>query len=158
MRSSFDNAHASSTRETQFYSMLGTRGIWHQGWKAVTTHPAISGWSNYTQDTWELYHTEEDRSESHNLAAQNPDKLQELIGLWFFEAGTYQGYPLDDRVAIEIVLTPRPKMTKPHDRYVYYQDTAQEPEAAAVHIRNRYYAIRAGVDIPDNGAQGVIVA
>ncbi len=105
--------------------MLGTRGIWHQGWKAVTTHPAISGWSNYTQDTWELYHTAEDRSESHNLASQYPEKLQELIGLWFFEAGKYQGFPLDDRVALEIVLTPRPQMTKPHDRYVYLRDQSR---------------------------------
>src|SRR5260221_12965172 len=87
--------------------MLGTRGIWHQGWKVVTTHPSLSGWGNYTQDTWELSHTAEDRSESHNLAAQYPDRLQELIGLWFFEAGKYQAFPLDDRVALEIVLTPR---------------------------------------------------
>jgi arylsulfatase A-like enzyme len=158
MRSSFDEAQAPSNRETQFYSMLGTRGIWHQGWKAVTTHPAISGWGNYTQDTWELYHTVEDRSESHNLAAQHPDKLQELIGLWFFEAGKYQGFPLDDRVALEIVLTPRPKMTKPHDRYVYYPNTAEVPEAAAVSIINRSYAIRAEVEIPASGAEGVIFA
>jgi arylsulfatase len=158
MRSSFDDAQAPSTRETQYYSMLGTRGIWHQGWKAVTTHPAISGWSNYTQDTWELYHTAEDRSESHNLAAQHPDKLQELIGLWFFEAGKYQGFPLDDRVALEIVLTPRPKMTKPHDRYVYYPNTAEVPEAAAVSIINRSYAIRAEVEIPASGARGVMYA
>src|SRR6266851_1351209 len=158
MRSSFDEAQAPSNRQTQFYSMLGTRGIWHQGWKAVTTHPAISGWSNYTKDTWELYNTAEDRSESHNLAAQHPDKLQELIGLWFFEAGKYQGFPLDDRVALEIVLTPRPKMTKPHERYVYYPDTAEVPEAAAVSIINRSYTIRAEVEIPDNGAEGVVFA
>src|SRR5437763_16225265 len=88
-------------------------------------------------DNWERYHADEDRSESRNLAAQYPDKLQELIGLWFFEAGTYRGFPLDDRVALEIVLTPRPQMTKPHDRYVYYPDTAEVPEAAAVNIRNQ---------------------
>jgi arylsulfatase len=136
--------------------MLGSRGIWHQGWKAVTTHPTIAGWGNYMQDTWELYQTVEDRSETKNLAAQYPDKLQELIGLWFFEAGKYQGFPLDDRAAVEIMLTPRPQMTKPHDRYVYYPNTAEVPEAAAVRIINRSYAIRAEVEIPANGAEGVI--
>src|SRR6059058_2150799 len=97
MRSSFDNAQAPTSRQTQFYSMLGSRGIWHQGWKAVTTHPTISGWSNFEKDTWELYNTAEDRSESQNLADQFPDKLRELINLWYVEAGKYQGLPLDDR-------------------------------------------------------------
>jgi arylsulfatase A-like enzyme len=158
MRSSFDDAQAPSTRETQYYSMLGSRGIWHQGWKAVTTHPTLSGWGNYAKDIWELYHTAEDRSESHNLAAQYPEKLQELINLWHVEAGKYQGLPLDDRAAIELFLTPRPKMTKPHDRYVYYPDTAEVPESVAVSISNRSYAIRAEVEIPANGAQGVVFA
>jgi arylsulfatase A-like enzyme len=156
MRSSFDDAKAPSTRETQYYSMLGSRGIWHQGWKAVTTHPTIAGWGNYEKDTWELYHTAEDRSESQNLAAQNPDKLQELIGLWFFEAGKYQGFPLEDRSALEIILTPRPQMIKPRERYIYYPDTAEVPESQAVNIRNRSYAIRAEVEIPAGGAEGVI--
>ncbi len=91
MRSALTTRKAPTSRQTQFYSMLGSRGIWHQGWKAVTTHPTVAGWGNYTKDTWELYNTVEDRSESHNLAAQYPDKLQELINLWFSEAGKYQG-------------------------------------------------------------------
>ena len=69
MRSSFDAPDAPSTRSTQFFSMLGSRGIWHDGWKAVTNHPTISGWSNFGDDEWELYHTDVDRSECHNLAA-----------------------------------------------------------------------------------------
>ena len=59
-----------SARTTQFYSMLGSRGIWHDGWKAVTTHPTISGWGHFDDDTWELYHTDVDRSELHDLAAR----------------------------------------------------------------------------------------
>ncbi len=51
-----------TTRGTQFYSMLGSRAIWHDGWKAVTTHPTLSGWGHFESDTWELYHTEVDRS------------------------------------------------------------------------------------------------
>ncbi len=158
MRSSFDDAGASSTRQTQYYSMLGSRGIWHQGWKAVTTHPTIAGWGNYGKDIWELYNTVEDRSESHNLAAQYPEKLQELINLWFHEAGKYKGFPLDDRSALEILTTPRPQMTKPRERYVYYPDTAEIPESQAVNIRNRSFAIRAEVEIPTEGAEGVVFA
>jgi arylsulfatase len=158
MRSSFDDARAPSARQTQYYSMLGSRGIWHQGWKAVTTHPTIAGWGHYEKDIWELYNTVEDRSESHNLAAQYPEKLQELINLWFFEAGKYKGFPLDDRSALEIITTPRPQMTKPRERYVYYPDTAEIPESQAVNIRNRSYAIRAEVEIPASGAEGVVFA
>jgi len=158
MRSSFDDSKAPSARQTQYYSMLGSRGLWHQGWKAVTTHPTIAGWGNYEKDTWELYNTVEDRSESHNLAAQYPEKLQELINLWFFEAGKYQGFPLDDRSALEIITTPRPQMTKPRERYVYYPDTTEIPESQAVNIRNRSFAIRAEVEIPDGGAEGVVFA
>ena len=69
MRYSFDAAALPSARETQFYSMLGSRSIWHDGWKAVTTHPTISGWGHFDEDTWELYHTDVDRSELHDLAA-----------------------------------------------------------------------------------------
>ena len=83
MRYSFDAADAPATRHTQFYSMLGTRAIYHDGWKAVTTHPAISGWGHFEQDTWELYHSEVDRAELHDVAAENPAKLTELIGLWY---------------------------------------------------------------------------
>ena len=78
MRYSFDDATAPSARRTQFYSMLGSRAIWHDGWKAVTNHPTIAGWSHFNDDEWELYHTDVDRSELHNLAAEHPDKVREL--------------------------------------------------------------------------------
>ena len=73
MRYSFDDESAAGERTTQFYSMLGSRGIWHDGWKAVTTHPTISGWGNFNDDEWELYHTDVDRSEVNNLADEHPD-------------------------------------------------------------------------------------
>ncbi|MBO0796128.1 MAG: sulfatase-like hydrolase/transferase, partial [Ktedonobacteraceae bacterium] len=135
MRYSFDQPNEPTTRETQYYTMLGSRGIWHRGWKAVTTHPPISDWSNFQKDTWELYNSDKDRSEVHNLADQHPEKLQELINLWFVEAGKYHGLPLDDRSAREILAAPRPQLTRPRDRYVYYPDCAEVPEASAVNIR-----------------------
>jgi arylsulfatase len=158
MRYSFDDPSAPSARRTQFYSMLGSRGIWHDGWKAVTTHPTISGWSHFNDDTWELYHTDIDRSELHDLAAEHPDKLRELINLWFAEAGANLAFPLDDRSAVEILNTPRPQLASPRNRYIYYPDVADVPEAQAVNIRNRPYTIGAQVDLPAPGAQGVLFA
>jgi len=158
MRYCFDDPSAPSARTTQFFSMLGSRGIWHDGWKAVTTHPTISGWSHFNEDTWELYHTDVDRSELHDLAGEHPDKLREMINLWFAEAGANGAFPLDDRSAVEILTTPRPQLASPRSRYIYYPDVADVPEAQAVNIRNRSFTIGAQVDIPAPGAEGVLFA
>ena len=158
MRYSVEMASAPSARRTQFFSMLGSRGIWHDGWKAVTTHPTLSGWSNFNDDTWELYHTDTDRSEVHDLAAEHPEKVRELVNLWFAEAGDNGAFPLDDRSALEIITTPRPQLASPRDRYAYFPDTAEVPEAQAVNVRNRSFTIGALVDIPTPGAQGVLFA
>ena len=123
--------------------MLGSRAIWHDGWKAVSTHPTISGWSHFNDDTWELYHVDDDRAELHDLAAEHPDKVRELVNLWFAEAGANGAFPLDDRSAVEILNTPRPQLTSPRDRYLYYPDVAGVPEAQSVNIRNRNYIIGA---------------
>ncbi|MEU6643967.1 arylsulfatase [Saccharomonospora sp. NPDC046836] len=158
MRYSFEEKMIPTAKHTQFYSMLGTRGIWHDGWKAVTTHPAISGWSHFSEDTWELYHTDRDRSECHDLAAQEPAKLHELMGLWFHEAGLNQAYPLDDRSAVEILTTPRPQMTAPRNRYTYRPGGSGISESAAPSVRNRSYSIGALVDLPGRSAAGVLFA
>jgi hypothetical protein len=158
MRYSVDAPSAPSARKTQFYSMLGSRGIWHEGWKAVTTHPTISGWSDFNDDTWELYHVDTDRAELHDLAGERPGKLRELVNLWFAEAGENHAFPLDDRSAVEIITTPRPQLASPRDRYTYFPDSAEVPEAQAVNVRNRSYSIGALVDIPAPGAQGVLFA
>ncbi|WP_181699706.1 arylsulfatase [Nocardia sp. GTS18] len=156
MRYSFDAPTIPTAKHTQFYSMLGGRGIWHDGWKAVTTHPTLSGWSHFPDDTWELYHTEVDRSEMHDLAAEQPGRLAELIGLWFYEAGVNQAFPLDDRSAIEILTTERPQLAPPRHRYVYRPGGAEVPESVAVNIRNRSYSIGALVDVPGHDAAGVL--
>jgi arylsulfatase A-like enzyme len=158
MRYSFDHATMPSARPTQFYSMLGSRGIWHDGWKAVTTHPTVSGWGQFGKDTWELYHTDEDRSELHDLAAQEPERLQELINLWYAEAGANGAFPLDDRSAVELFTTPRPLLSPPRNRYVYYPGVAEVPESQAVNLRNRSYIVAALVDIPEHGAEGLLFA
>ena len=158
MRYAFDDAKADGARKTQFYSMLGSRGIWHEGWKAVTTHPTNAGWSHFNDDEWELYHTDVDRSELHDVAKEDPGKLRELQNLWFAEAGGNGALPLDDRAPIEIIMTPRPLLAAPRDRYVYFPGAADVPEQQAVNIRNRSFGIGALVDIPAAGASGVLFA
>jgi arylsulfatase len=158
MRYSFDDASAAPARSTQFFSMLGSRGIWHDGWKAITTHPTIAGWGNFNDDEWELYHTDVDRSELHNLAPEEPEKLREMVNLWFAEAGRNDAFPLDDRSPLEILMTPRPQLSAPRDRYIYYPDVADVPESQSVSVRNRSFSIGALVDIPAPGAQGVLFA
>jgi arylsulfatase A-like enzyme len=158
MRGSLDAAGNPSARKTQFYAMLGSRSIWHDGWKAVTTHPTLAGWGHFNDDEWELYHTEVDRAELHNLASEHPDKLRELVNIWFSEAGRNGAFPLDDRSPVEILNTPRPQLTAARTRYVYYPDTAAVSEWQAVSTRNRSFTIGALVDIPAPGAQGVLFA
>ena len=156
MRYSFDDKSAPGQRQTQCFSMLGSRGIWHYGWKAVTTHPTISGWANYNDDEWELYHTDVDPSELHNLAGEHPEKVRELVNLWYGEAGANEGFPLDDRSALEIFTAPRPQLSAPRTRYVYFPNHAEVPEAQAVIVRGRSFVIGALVDMPERGAQGVL--
>jgi len=153
-----DDPSAPSARTTQFYSMLGSRGIWHDGWKAITTHPTLSGWSNFNDDTWELYHTDTDRGETHDLAAEHPDKLRELVNRWYVEATDNGAFPLDDRSALEIITTPRPQLSAPRHRYAYFASGSEVPEAQAVNLRNRSFTVGALVDLPAAGAQGVLFA
>jgi arylsulfatase len=156
-RYSFDDASAPTRKETAFFTMLGSRAIWHKGWKAVTAVPAApGGWPNHMQDRWELYNTELDPTEMHDLASEHPDTLQTLIALWFYEAGRFNGLPIESRTAVEILTTPRPEIGKPRSRYVYYPDCAEVPEAAAVNIRNRSYTIAADVDLHSPDADGVL--
>jgi arylsulfatase A-like enzyme len=154
---SFADAEAAE-RETQFFSMLGMRALYHQGWLANTLHPPISGWSKFDSDVWELYNLREDRAQTRNVAADNPELLERLKGLWFYYAGLYRGLPLDDRTAMEIMVSPRPQPTGPRDRYVYYPDTADVPESVGVNIRRRSYTIAAGVTIDTPEAGGVLFA
>ena len=100
-------------KPTQFYTMLGQRSIYHEGWLASTVHPPLSGWGNFEHDEWELFHLETDRSQTTNVAADQPERLEQLKGLWFYYAGLYNGLPLDDRTALEQVLAERPRRRAP---------------------------------------------
>jgi arylsulfatase len=158
MRYSFDDAEAPTATKRQYYAMLGTRGIWEDGWKAVTVHGPTSGIGNFDEDEWQLFHTEEDRAEAHDLAGEQPEKLEQLIQAWFEEAEKFDVLPLDDRFAAEILGDPRPQPEPPRETYVYYPDTADVPESVAVVTRSRSFRILAEVDITSPDAEGVIFA
>jgi len=91
IRPTFENAASADPRDSQYYELWGSRGIWHKGWKAVGIHQPGT---NFDSDRWELYHVDNDFSESNNLAARNPAKLEELKKLWWSEAEKNGALPL----------------------------------------------------------------
>ncbi len=153
-----DDSNAENRKQWQFYTMLGTRGIWYKGWHANTTHPALSGWSNFEKDEWELYNLEQDRNQNRNLAAENPELLEFMKNLWFAQAGRFKGLPLDDRSAIEILTQERPQPSAARDRYVYYPHTSPIPQSVAARTMGRSYNIMAHVDIATPEVSGVLTA
>jgi arylsulfatase A-like enzyme len=156
-RSTFAGDDVPTPKESGFFSMLGSRAVWHKGWKAVSVHTTTAGWHHFDTDRWELYDTEKDPTEAHDLAAEHPEKLQELINHWFYLAGLYNGLPLMDGTPVEILADPtRPQVAPPRDRYIYYPNTAEVPETAAVNIRNRSYSIAVEVSVESENAAGVL--
>jgi len=159
MKYTFDAPDAPTTKKRQYYAMLGTRGMWENGWKASALHsPCPSDQGHFDKDEWELYHTDVDRSEFKDLSKEHPEKLQALIKAWFEEAEKNLALPLDDRSATAILTTPRPTEELPRERYVYYPGTSAIPESAAVNVRGRSYKILADVEITDPNCSGVIFA
>ncbi len=157
MKYSFDK-DGPTQKKRQYYAMLGTRGIWDSGWKAAAIHAPLTSKGHFDKDKWELYHVDEDRSESKDLSSEHPDKLKALIDAWFEEADANNVLPLDDRTAAEVLGTERPSTEAPRERYVYYPGTSPVPEGVAVNVRGRSYKIIADVEITDANASGVLFA
>jgi arylsulfatase A-like enzyme len=149
---SFNDADAATHKTVQYYEMLGDRGLWHQGWKAVTRHHKGD---DFEQDRWELYHVDQDFSENQNLAESHPDKLRELVERWWSEAGRYDVLPLDDRdrerTAASLRATSRP-------RYTYRPGMARVDRLSAPNIANRSYRIEADITLTSERAHGVLFA
>ena len=159
MRYTFDAKPDDPTRKKrQYYAMLGTRGIWEDGWFASAIHAPLTGKGHFDKDQWQLYHVDTDRSESKDLAKEHPEKLEALIKAWFEEADKNLVLPLDDRSALEIMNTPRPTEEGSRERYIYYPGTSPVPESVAVSIVGRSYKILADVEITDPNCSGVIFA
>jgi arylsulfatase A-like enzyme len=159
MKYTFDAAPNDPTQKhRQYYAMLGTRAIWEDGWKAVAVHAPLTDKDNFDNDPWQLYHVDVDRSESKDLAKENPEKLEALKKVWFEEAEKNFAMPLDDRTTLQQLSIERPTEEGPRDVYTYYPFTAPVPEAVAVSVRGRSYKIIANIEITDANCSGVIFA
>jgi arylsulfatase A-like enzyme len=114
----FVDAAAPVARSVQYFEMGGHRGLWKDGWKAVTHH--TSG-VPLDQDDWELYHLDADFSETNNLAATEPDRLQALVAEWWSEAEKNGVLPIDDRGAFEVFrASRRPGMPTSRRQFIYH--------------------------------------
>lgn len=157
---------AEATRSTQYFEMLGSRGIYHEGWKAVTFKPlgplyddGIDPDAPFEDDRWELYHVDEDPTECVDVAADAPDRLAALIERWWTEARRNQVLPLDNR-PLAALLDPRPRPGTDRTRYRYFANASPVPESVAVNVRNRSHAITVDVIVPtgDIRTEGVLLA
>jgi arylsulfatase len=157
------NANAPSRRTTQYFETLGNRAIYHDGWMACTS-PVTVPWELGVKQSpdaidgykWELYNIAEDFSQADDLAAKLPDKLKEMQELFYSEARKYDVLPLDNST-LERFLTPRPSPTAGRTTFSYMAQLSGVPPACAPAIIGRSYTITAEVEIPESGAEGMIV-
>ncbi|MBD2435522.1 arylsulfatase [Nostoc sp. FACHB-110] len=157
----FNQPDVPSHRETQYFEMLGNRAIYHEGWVAAARHGRLP-WErtvkgSFETDEWELYNIAEDFSEAKNLAKENPQKLEKLQKLFLKEARKHQVLPLDDRIGERFDVKIRPSLTKGRTTFTYYPGTVGIPEGSAPNLKNRSFNITANVEIPENGAEGVLL-
>lgn len=163
MAYSFHDAAAPERHVTQYFEMLGNRGIYHRGWSAVTKHrtpwqipggPGIA----FDDDVWELYDGAADWTQARDLAKEYPERLRELQRLFLIEATRYNVLPLDDRTFERVLpgLSGKPRLV-PGNRQVLLPGMQALLEMHIVNCRNRSWSLTAQVDVPDGGARGVIL-
>ena len=151
----FDAPGAPSTKRAQYFEMFGHRGIWSNGWKAVTNHRVGRP---FDDDVWELYHVDEDFSECSDLAADQPEKLAELIDLWWAEAEEHGVLPLDDdRLGIAFRAR-RPGTAHASSSYRYLPPLSRLPSESAPGIGGRSWRMAAHIDRAGPHDDGVLVA
>lgn len=157
------NADAPTQHTTQYFEMLGNRAIFHDRWVAATT-PVTLPWELSTKTppdvitgyNWELYNVDKDPTQFDDLAAQMPDKVREMQALFYAEAAKYNVLPLDNSTLARWN-TPRPSLTAGQTEFTYSGVLSGVPASAAPSILNKSYTITADVEIPDGGAEGMIV-
>jgi arylsulfatase A-like enzyme len=163
MTYTFDHKDTPSTRTTQYFEMLGNRGIYQDGWIAATT-PPTPPWSPGGADVdpitgykWELYDVTKDPTEAHNVAANNTEKLQEMQLLFYAEASKYSVLPIDNSKTARMGPGIRPSLIEGKTRFTYYDGDTRIPEGSSPETKNRSFSIKADVEIPAKGADGMIV-
>lgn len=168
MAYSLTEPQAPTRKRKQYFEMLSHRAVWADGWKAVTTHfstffkvqygileeEAHDGF--FDRDRWELYRLDEDFSEMRDLADEHPDKLKELIELWWAEAGRYNVLPLDDNVVMRL-LCEKPQVFEERGTYTFHSPVRMV-RPGSPDVRNRSHVITADINVPEGGAEGVVVS
>jgi arylsulfatase len=159
---SFNDPKAAERRETQYFEMFCNRGIYHQGWTAVTRHgvPWVGAYKRaFDEDVWELYDTNTDWTQARDLAKEQPAKLAELKRLFLIEAGKYSVLPLDDRSfeRLNPDLAGRPQLIRGQSQ-ILFGGMGRLSENSILSTKNKSYSITADVEVPKSGANGVIVA
>ncbi len=160
----FGDTDEPERHDLQYFEMFGNRGIYHKGWSAVTKHktPWIMVGGDvpaFDDDVWELYDGSADYSQSRNLAANDPERLAVLQRLWLIEATKYNVLPLDDRTGerIEPSMAGRPTLIRGTSQ-LFFPGMGRLSENSVVSMKNKSFSITADVDVPDDGAAGVIIA
>lgn len=163
MAYSFDDGAADSTRTTQYFEMFANRAIYHEGWVALTT-PTTLPWVSIANDVdpidgfdWELYNIEEDFSQANDLSAAEPERLAELQRLFYIEAVKHDVLPLDGSKAARLDVTNRPSSIRGVSEFTYYDGMLRIPEGSAPDLKNKSFGISAVVEIPEGGAEGVLM-
>ena len=158
----FDKPNAESKRTVQYYELFGNRGIYADGWTAVTLHRQKRPWvlnaeGTLEDDVWELYNLEEDFSQSNNLADQNPEKLAELQALFEVEAEKNNVYPLDGDVGPRLAAM-QARAAPQDEELVYYPPAAiRVHESVAPPIKNKSHELIAELDLPADNRDGMLV-
>jgi len=148
------DASAPSKSSPQYFEMFGHRGLWHEGWKAVSYHPPGTPFEN---DKWELFHLDRDFSEVHDLAEQEPQRLAAMIETWWREADRHHVLPLDDRFGPRFAENAARFHGARHS-FTFHAGMGHVPTDVAPDVRSRSYTIEAHVEIGDHGAEGVLIA
>jgi len=159
----FADAKAPSRHTTQYFEIFGNRAIYQDGWLAGTVHRAAWDFKPrrpLEDDVWELYDARTDFSLANDLAAKNPQKLKEMQNLFMTEAVKYSVLPLDDRTLerLNAALVGRPDLMAGRTSLTVYQGMTGMSENAFINVKNRSHTITADVEVPQGGANGVILA
>ncbi|MGI9823609.1 arylsulfatase [Agromyces sp. Marseille-Q5079] len=160
----FDDPQSPEAHTTQYFEVIANQGIYHEGWMANTAPKRLPwvGMGETTPDPfdeyeWELYHLDEDFTQSRNLAAEHPDKLEELRRVFLDEARKNQVLPLDDRYIERLRPENRPQHGGGRTVYTYYPGTSRITEGLAPNMKNTSYRVSASITVPDGGAEGMLM-
>ena len=162
MAYSFEDGDAPERHQTQYFEMFCNRGIYHQGWTAVTRHSTPWVFDKalpaFDDDTWELY-APDDWTQANDLADEQPEQLHRLQRLFLLEASKYNVFPLDDRRVerFNSDLAGRPTLVHGNTQLLF-GGMGRLTENTVLNIKNKSHSVTALVDVPSSGCRGVIVA